>query len=140
MTLLRFMLVPTLQMEQLLQNFSPTEGRGNLINLKYRDKKVLVIDDSYNSSPASMQAALYLIKSKKEYKNVTIIKLLENVGYSKAYNYALKKIESDIYCLINNDIMVTKNWTLPIISEFINNRVDIAQPLVLDFNNEIMFK
>lgn len=77
---------------------------------------------------------------KREYKNVIVIKLLENMGYAKAYNHALKKIESDIYCLINNDIMVTKNWTLPIISAFMEKKVDVAQPLVLDFKNKNKFE
>ena len=28
----------------------------------------------------------------REHKNVTVIRLLKNMGYAKAYNYALKKI------------------------------------------------
>ena len=39
---------------------------------------------------------------KKEHKSLTVIKLSRNTGYAKAYNYALKKIDSDVYCLINN--------------------------------------
>lgn len=76
----------------------------------------------------------------REHKNVTVIRLLKNMGYAKAYNYALKKIESDIYCLINNDIMVTNDWTSPIISAFIDKKVDVAQPLILDFNNKNKFE
>ena len=77
---------------------------------------------------------------KKEYKNINIIKLPENTGYAKAYNHALKNIDSDVYCLINNDVMVTKNWTSPIMSYFKNKKVDIAQPLVLDFNSKNKFE
>jgi len=77
---------------------------------------------------------------KKEYKNINIIKLPKNTGYAKAYNHALKKIYSDVYCLINNDVMVTKNWTSPIMSYFKNKKVDIAQPLVLDFKNKNKFE
>ncbi len=77
---------------------------------------------------------------KKEYKNINVIKLNRNTGYAKAYNYALRNIDSDVYCLINNDVMVTKDWTSPIMSYFNNNKVDIAQPLVLDFNNKNKFE
>ena len=77
---------------------------------------------------------------KKEYKNITIIKLPRNTGYSKAYNHALKQIDSDVYCLINNDVLVTKNWTLPIMKCFQHKKVDIAQPLILDFNNKNKFE
>ena len=77
---------------------------------------------------------------KKDHKNITVIKLPRNTGYAKAYNHALKKIDSDVYCLINNDVMVTKNWTSPIMSYFQKKMVDIAQPLVLDFNNKKKFE
>ena len=77
---------------------------------------------------------------KKEYKEINVIQLPINIGYAKAYNYALKKIDSDVYCLINNDVMVTKNWTTPIMSAFNNKKVDIAQPLVLDFDNKDKFE
>ena len=33
------------------------KGRGNIINLKYKDKN-FCIDDSYNSNPASLIASL----------------------------------------------------------------------------------
>ena len=77
---------------------------------------------------------------KKEYKNIVVIKLPRNIGYAKAYNHALKQIDSDVYCLINNDVMVTKNWTLPIMTCFQNKKVDIAQPIILDFNNKNKFE
>ena len=77
---------------------------------------------------------------KKEYQEINIIKLTRNIGYAKAYNYALKKIESDVYCLINNDVMVTNNWTTPIMTYFNNKKVDIAQPLVLDYNDKNKFE
>ncbi len=76
----------------------------------------------------------------KFHNNIKVIRLKRNIGYAKAYNHALKKIDSDVYCLINNDIMVTKNWTLSIMSYFRNKKVDIAQPLILDFNNKYKFE
>ena len=57
---------------------------------------------------------------KSEYKQIKLINIPSNVGYAKAYNHALEKIDSDIYCLINNDVMVTKNWKMPIISYYKN--------------------
>ena len=76
----------------------------------------------------------------KEHKNIEVIKLSVNTGYAKAYNLALKMIDSDVYCLINNDIMVTKNWTLPIMSFFKKKMVKIAQPLILDFYDKNKFE
>ena len=59
-----------------------------------------------------------------------VIKLSRNIGYAKAYNSALKKIDSDVYCLINNDVMVNKNWTTPIMSAFNNKKVEEIKHLV----------
>ena len=77
---------------------------------------------------------------RREHKKVKIIKLSSNKGYAKAYNHAIKIIDSDVYCLINNDVMVTKNWTLPIMKYFDNKKVDIAQPLIMDFKNKDKFE
>ncbi len=41
-----------------LSAFRVPEGRGNIINLRYKDKNFLLIDDSYNSNPASLIASL----------------------------------------------------------------------------------
>ena len=77
---------------------------------------------------------------RREHKKVKIIKLSSNKGYAKAYNHAIKIIDSDVFCLINNDVMVTKNWTLPIMKYFDNKKVDIAQPLIMDFKNKDKFE
>jgi len=41
-----------------LSSFEVPQGRGNLINLRYKDRSFLLIDDSYNSNPASLSASL----------------------------------------------------------------------------------
>ena len=113
---------------------------GNLLLKKFLPKIILhspkipiyVVDNSSDDDSID-----YL---KKEHTGVDVIKLPQNVGYSKAYNYALKKISSDVYCLINNDVMVTKNWISPIMSYFQDKKINIAQPLILDFNNKNNFE
>ncbi len=113
---------------------------GRLLLKKFLPKIILYTPKTpiYVVDNSSKDDSIEFIK--KEYKNVRIIKLPKNTGYAKAYNYALKKIHSDVYCLINNDVMVTKNWTSPIMSYFEKRKVDIAQPLILDFNNKKRFE
>ena len=41
-----------------LSSFKIPKGRGNTINLEYKNRKFLLIDDSYNSNPASLIASL----------------------------------------------------------------------------------
>ena len=38
------------------------------------------------------------------YPEIKIIKNDHNYGFAKGYNMALKHIEADIYCLLNNDV------------------------------------
>ncbi len=113
---------------------------GRLLLKKFLPNIILYTPDSpiYIVDNSSEDDSLDYLK--KKYKRIIIIKLPENRGYAKAYNHALKMINSDIYCLINNDVMVTRNWTLPILSYFLNKKVDIAQPMILDFNNRNKFE
>ena len=110
----------------LLKKFLPS------IILHTPNTPIYVVDNS------SDDGSLEFLKN--EYKSITVIKLSINNGYAKAYNHALKEIDSDVYCLINNDVMVTKNWTLPIMKCFQNKKVDIAQPLICDFKNKSKFE
>lgn len=56
-----------------LKNFNITNGRGNILEVKYNGKHAYVIDDSYNASPASMKAA---IKTLSIYSNNRKVALL----------------------------------------------------------------
>ena len=77
----------------------------------------------------------------KNYNQIKIIKLKKNYGYAEGYNRALKKIKSDIFCLLNSDVRVTKNWIKPIESLF-NELTDVAviQPKILDEKNNVKFE
>ena len=76
----------------------------------------------------STNAKLYLIDNcssdksinyvEKNFSHITIIKHAKNLGYAKAYNEGIKKIEEEIMCLNNSDVLVTKNWTAPILNLF----------------------
>ncbi|MGR7813887.1 glycosyltransferase [Lacinutrix undariae] len=95
--------------------------------------KVYVADnDSTDNSIAFLSS---------KYPNIEIIKNTTNGGYAKGYNDALKRIDADVFCLVNSDIEVTKNWLNPIISEFKTNRnTAIVQPKILDFKDKSYFE
>lgn len=78
---------------------------------------------------------------KENYPIINIVQNATNGGYAKGYNEALKRIEADVYGLINSDIEVTKNWLNPIISSFKNDsETAIIQPKILDFKNKSKFE
>lgn len=78
---------------------------------------------------------------KLHFPNVKIIQKAKNDGYAKGYNDALKHIEADIFCLLNSDVEVTKEWLSPVIEEFKSYpNTAIIQPKILDYKNKSYFE
>jgi GT2 family glycosyltransferase len=78
---------------------------------------------------------------KVNFPTVQIIHNKTNGGFSKGYNDALKQIDAEIFCLLNNDVEVTKNWLSPIVDTFkIEPKTAIIQPKILDYNHKNYFE
>ena len=78
---------------------------------------------------------------KAEYPHIKIIQNKENGGYAKGYNEALNHLDEDLFCLVNSDVEVTKNWLSPVISTFkAEENTAIIQPKILDFNKKSNFE
>lgn len=93
----------------------------------------------YVADNASSDDSIDFLKEK--YPTVKIIQNKENGGYAKGYNDALKCIAADIFCLLNNDVEVTKYWLLPIINAFTADKnTAIIQPKLLDFKKRKSFE
>ncbi|EPR70701.1 Glycosyltransferase [Winogradskyella psychrotolerans RS-3] len=77
----------------------------------------------------------------EHFPNVVLIQNVENGGYAKGYNEALKHVKEPLLCLLNSDIEVTENWLQAIISEFNSNEnTAIIQPKILDYKNKSHFE
>jgi GT2 family glycosyltransferase len=121
-----------------------------IVILNWNGKKLLeqflpsVIEHSkeaavYVADNGSTDDSISFIKEK--HPSIKIIQNKENEGYAKGYNDALKHIEADVFCLLNNDVEVTNRWLVPIIETFINEpNTAIIQPKLLDFNNRGYFE
>ena len=93
----------------------------------------------YVADNASTDDSIAFVK--EQFPEVKIVVNQENGGYAKGYNDALQSIEADIYCLINSDIEVTKNWLPPILNVFSSEEnTAIIQPKLLDFKNKSKFE
>jgi len=76
-------------------NFKILEGRGNEKNIKIKNKKILLVDDSYNSNPASLNEAIYnfsLRKKNSQRKIIIMGDMLELGKKSKYYHQQVAKI------------------------------------------------
>lgn len=72
---------------------------------------------------------------------VTIIQNSTNGGYAKGYNDALKKIDADVYILLNSDVEVTAGWLEPMIRLFEeNSTIGAAQPKIKDLKDRSKFE
>lgn len=93
----------------------------------------------YMADNASTDDSVNFVKAK--FPSVKIIQNINNGGYAKGYNDALKNLDEDIFCLLNSDVEVTENWLLPIIETFNNEpNTAIIQPKLLDYNRNGYFE
>ena len=113
--------------KELLKQFLPSV-------IEYSENAKIYVADN-----ASSDDSISFIKT--NYPQVTIIQNTTNGGYAKGYNEALKHVDEEIYCLLNSDVEVTKNWLLPILEGFKReSRTAIIQPKILDYNNKKFFE
>lgn len=114
--------------KQLLEQFLPS-----IVNFSSQETDVYVADN------ASTDDSIKFIK--QNYPTVKIVQNTINGGYAKGYNDSLQHIKADIYCLVNSDIEVTKNWLTPILEVFKNEEnTAIIQPKILDFKDKTKFE
>lgn len=75
------------------------------------------------------------------HKEVKLIRLEANFGFSAGYNLALEQIEAKYYILLNSDIEVSDGWFEPLIN-YLEKNPDVAscQPKVLSFNRRDHFE
>ncbi|MBS3739311.1 glycosyltransferase family 2 protein [Mesohalobacter halotolerans] len=113
--------------KKLLETFLPSV-------VKYsKEAQIYVVDN------ASTDDSLSFLNTK--YPNIKTISNTYNAGYAGGYNQGLKHIKEDIYILLNNDVLVSKNWLNPIIKTFKNQKdVAIVQPKILDYNKPEYFE
>lgn len=99
----------------------------------------------------SNEAAIYVIDNastdqsipflKALYSNIRIIVLQENLGYAGGYNEGLKHIAEPVFCLLNSDVEVTKDWLNPILNAYNNEpKLAMAQPKILNYQDRDFFE
>ncbi len=99
----------------------------------YSNYRLIVADN------ASTDDSVTFLSS--NYPEVEIIHLVQNFGFAKGYNEALKQVKSDYYILLNSDVEVEKNWIGPIIDLMEADRtIGAVQPKILQQTNKTIFE
>ncbi len=97
------------------------------------DAAVWVIDN------ASTDTSVTVLQ--ENFPSVNIIKLDKNHGFAGGYNLGLQEIEADVFCLLNSDVAVTKNYLDPVLERFEEfSDVAIIQPKILDLKKKSHFE
>ena len=77
----------------------------------------------------------------EQFPPVTCIPLPQNHGYAKGYNLGVEQIDAELLCLLNSDVEVTPNWTIPLMEFFSTHpEVAIAQPKIKDLERPDYFE
>ncbi len=122
-----------------------------IIILNWNGKKLLekflpfVIENSVDIAEVviadndSIDDSLEFLKT--NYPEIKLIVNIENGGFAKGYNDALKHITAEYYILLNSDVEVTPNWIQPIIDLMDNdNSIAACQPKMLAYKDKGKFE
>jgi len=113
--------------KKLLQRFLPSVIQNS------PEANVFIIDNGSNDGSQN-----YI---KQNYPEVDLIQLDSNFGFAGGYNRGLKKINAELVCLLNNDVMVKEKWLTPIMYHFKTNpKTAIAQPHIMNLNRPEYFE
>jgi hypothetical protein len=114
--------------QKLLEQFLPS-----VVNFSSELAEIYVADN------ASTDRSIKYIK--EFYPSIKIIENTRNEGYAKGYNDALATVDADIYCLLNSDVEVTKDWLIPVLALFkTDKKTAIIQPKLLDYKDKNKFE
>ena len=77
----------------------------------------------------------------KNYPEIELIVLPENLGYAGGYNEGLKSITTEYSILLNSDIEVTSGWIEPMLNIMEDdNTIAACQPKILSYNQQDHFE
>lgn len=90
----------------------------SLLILDYENYKVYVVDNG--SADGSVKYANEL------FPWVEVIAFEKNLGFAKAYNEAIKKVDADLVALLNNDTKVDRKWLQELVNAILEDKLIAA--------------
>lgn len=96
---------------------------------EYTDTKLfeLILVDN-GSSDGTFE---YLKRIETEKDNLTIIYNKENLGYSKGNNQGMKIAKGEFIALLNNDILLSPDWHIPLMEKLDNPETALVSPFAI---------
>lgn len=111
-----------------LRQFLPS-----LLSATYVEKKIYVIDNNSNDDS--------LVVLKKDFPEVVVFEVKQNLGFAGGYNFGLKRIDADYYLIINSDLEATPGFIEPMVQLMEGNKeIAACQPKLLSLNDKHTFE
>jgi len=105
------------------------ECLDSVLKTDYPRCKVIVIDNASNDGSSEFV--------EKNYPQVKLFKNPKNYGFAKAYNDALKYVESNLVLFLNNDVLVESEWLKNIAPYMMNDKsISAINPKILLMQNK----
>ncbi len=93
----------------------------------------------YVADNASTDGSVAYVR--QHFPEVRLAQNEKNFGYAGGYNHALRKIDADLYILMNSDIETSPGWLQPILNRFEKSgQTAIIQPKILDYKKRGFFE
>lgn len=80
----------------------------------------------YVADNGSTDASVDMLR--KEFPDVHLIILKENLGFAEGYNLALQQVSAEYVVLLNSDVEVTEHWLAPLVHGFGKGEVKLVDP------------
>ena len=110
-----------------LEKFLPS-----VIASTYQNLKVVIADNGSKDDS--------LIFLKENYPFIKLIPFIENHGFAKGYNEALKHVQAQYYIILNSDVEVTEGWIEPVIGLMEKDlQIAACQPKILSYSDKKTF-
>ncbi len=111
-----------------MENFLPS-----VIASSYPNLEVVVADNGSTDDSVDFL--------KQSFPSITLETHITNEGFAGGYNWALKRVQSDYYVLLNSDVSVTPGWIEPIIALMEEDKgIAACQPKLLSYHQPAWFE
>jgi GT2 family glycosyltransferase len=107
---------------------------NSLLKIQEKDYKILVIDNGSKGNDVAVLEKMYG-------NNIDLCPLQENTGFTGGVNfgltYAQKKYHPEYYLLLNNDVIVTRNFLTELIKTASSNKkIGLVSPVIYNSANK----